>query len=180
MLWRFLTHGHWWKSHPFSLSALPERDSLRITVKALGDFTTDVARIPVGTRVVAEGPFGVFTAASTRREKLLLIGGGIGITPIRTLLEELRGDVVVLYRVLTEADAIFRDELPGDVRIVAGDHATDAGRGLLSSEHLLELVLDIREREVFVCGPPGMADATVRTLRSLVPSRHVHVERFAF
>jgi predicted ferric reductase len=181
MLWRFLAPDHWWKSHPFSLSAVPERDSLRITVKALGDFTSRVAEIAPGTRVVAEGPFGVFTAASRRREKLLLIAGGIGITPIRALLEELRGaDVVVLYRVISEDEAIFRDELPDSVRIVAGDHATAEGRNLLSPGHLLELVPDVADREVYLCGPPAMVEATLRSVRSHVSSRHVHVERFAF
>jgi predicted ferric reductase len=63
-LWRFLARGEWWRSHPFSLSRAPEPDALRITVKALGDFTSRIGRIPIGTRVVAEGPFGVFTAAT--------------------------------------------------------------------------------------------------------------------
>jgi predicted ferric reductase len=178
-LWRFLTPGHWWRSHPFSLSARPDGDSLRITVKALGDFTSAIGRIPVGTRVVAEGPFGAFTQAARRRDKVLLIGGGIGITPIRALLDELRGDVVVLYRVLSEDEAIFRDELPNAV-VVAGDHATAEGSRLLSPEHLRELVPDIADRDVYVCGPPAMADATVRSVRAHVPSRHIHVERFAF
>jgi predicted ferric reductase len=179
-LWRFLAAGHWWRSHPFSLSAAPEGDDLRITVKALGDFTSGIGRIPVGTRVVAEGPFGVFTRAAARRDKVLLIGGGIGITPIRALLEELSGDVVVLYRVFSEDEAIFRDELPASVRLVAGDHATPAGARLLSPEHLRELVPDIADRDVYVCGPPSMTAATVRSVRAHVPARHIHVERFAF
>ena len=92
-LWRFLTRGRWWASHPFSLSAAPDGRSLRITVKDLGDFTHRISTIPLGTRVVAEGPFGVFTDAVRRRPKVALIGGGIGITPIRSLLEEMDGDL---------------------------------------------------------------------------------------
>src|SRR5437870_1306826 len=95
-LWRFLSPGRWWTAHPFSLSAAPDGRSLRITVKALGDHTARLASIRPGTRVLAEGPFGVFTAAAGRREKSLLIAGGIGITPIRALLAELRGDSAVL------------------------------------------------------------------------------------
>ena len=101
-LWRFLTRGRWWASHPFSLSAAPDGRSLRITIKDLGDFTGRAGAIPVGTRVLAEGPFGVFTDAVRRRRKVALIGGGIGITPIRSLLEEMDGDLVVVYRVLRE------------------------------------------------------------------------------
>ena len=150
---------------PFSLSAAPERDALRITVKALGDFTARIGRIPVGTRVIAEGPFGVFTAARQSREKLLLIGGGIGITPIRAMLDDLHGDVVVLYRVLSEDDAILLGELPAETIVVAGDHASPEGRALLAPAHLRELVPDVAEREVFVCGPPAMAEAAARNAR---------------
>ena len=61
-------------------------------------------RLVPGTRVVAEGPFGVFTEASRTQEKVLLVAGGIGITPIRALIEEMEGDIVVLYRVVSEED----------------------------------------------------------------------------
>ena len=110
-LWRFLARDSWWASHPFSLSAAPTNDSLRITVKALGDFSGKIRRVRPGTRVVAEGPFGTFTELVRRREKVVLIAGGIGITPIRALLEEMTGDVIVLYRVMRDDDIIFRDEL---------------------------------------------------------------------
>jgi ferredoxin-NADP reductase len=181
-LWRFLSRGRWWASHPFSVSEAPDGRSLRITVKDLGDFSARLASIRSGTRVVAEGPFGVFTDAVRRRDKVLLIGGGIGITPIRALLEEMRGDVVAIYRALHEHDVILRDELDavGRVQIVAGDHATAEGARLLSPEHLVELVPDVADREVYVCGPRAMTDAIVRNVRAAgVPSRFVHAERFA-
>jgi predicted ferric reductase len=186
-LWRFLTRGRWLMAHPFSLSAAPKGDSLRITVKALGDHTSRMKDLRPGTRVVAEGPFGVFTKHERRREKVVLIAGGIGITPVRALLEELDGDVVVLYRVVSEQDLVFLDELQTLVRergsrleLVVGDHATDEGGRLLSPEHLRQLVPDIEERDVFVCGPPAMTAVIEKHLRDAgVPSRHVNVERFA-
>jgi predicted ferric reductase len=97
-LWRFLTRDRWWAAHPFSLSATPDGRSLRITVKALGDFSGRLGSLQPGTRVAAEGPFGVFTAGVLRRERTLLIAGGIGITPIRALLEEVH--VAVEYEAL--------------------------------------------------------------------------------
>ena len=66
------------------------------------------------------------------------------------------------------------------LHVVAGDHRTAEGRRLLTPEHLLSLVPDLAEREVYVCGPPAMADATRRSVREArVPSRYVHTERFA-
>jgi predicted ferric reductase len=186
-LWRFLARDSWWASHPFSLSATPTNDSMRITVKALGDFSGKIRRVRPGTRVVAEGPFGTFTELVRRREKVVLIAGGIGITPIRALLEQMTGDVTVLYRVVRDDDIIFRDELEElasgrniDLRFVVGDHETDEGRDLLSPQHLQEIVPDIAEREVYVCGPPAMTNAIRANVRHAnVPARFIHAERFA-
>jgi predicted ferric reductase len=186
-LWRFLTRDRWWTAHPFSLSRAPDGRSLRITVKALGDHSEKLASVPVGTRVLAEGPFGVFTEAARRRERILLLAGGIGITPIRALMEQVRGDAVVLYRVVRDDEVIFRDELEEiaerrgiALQVVAGDHLTEEGARLLDADHLRELVPDLGERDVYVCGPPGMTDAMLSRLRAAgVPRRHIHAERFA-
>jgi predicted ferric reductase len=186
-LWRFLDRRRWWASHPFSLSRAPDGRSLRITVKDIGDFSRRLGDVAPGTRVCAEGPFGVFTDAARRREKVALIAGGIGITPVRALLEQMRGDVVVLYRAVRNDDFVFRDELTAlaarrgaNVVFLAGDHATDEGSRLLSPEHLRELVPDLAERDVYVCGPPAMATAIERNVRHAdVPARNLHVERFA-
>ena len=186
-LWRFCAPGLWSTAHPYSLSAAPDGSSLRITVKALGDHSSRLRGVRPGTRVLAEGPFGVFTERSRRREKVVLIAGGIGVTPVRALLEEMAGDIVVLYRVISDGDAILRAELEqlartrgARVHVIAGDHATPAGRRLLSAAHLRELVPDIAQRDAYVCGPPAMTDAVRRQIRRAgVPSRHVHLERFA-
>jgi predicted ferric reductase len=185
-LWRFLDGERWRTAHPFSLSAAPDGRSLRITVKALGDHTARFADLRPGTRVFAEGPFGVFTDSVRRREKAVLIAGGIGITPVRALLETMHGDVVVLYRAIAETDVIFREELDGiakargtTVQYVIGDHRGD-GADLLSPAHLKELVPDIEERDVFLCGPPAMTEVLERNVRrTRVPRRHIHTERFA-
>ncbi len=186
-VWRFLDRRRWWSAHPFSLSAAPDGQSLRITVKALGDHTSNLGSLAVGTRVVAEGPFGIFTESSRRLDKALLIAGGIGITPIRALLETMRGDLVVLYRVVEATDAIFRDELErlaaragATLHLIVGDHTTAEGRRLLAPDHLRQLVPDLAEREVFLCGPPPMTRAIGRAIRAAdVPSKHIHSERFA-
>jgi predicted ferric reductase len=186
-LWRFLGRGRWWAAHPFSLSALPDDDSLRITVKALGDFSRRLADIEPGTRVLAEGPFGVFTADARRRGDALLIAGGIGITPIRALMEDMPRGTIVIYRVVRAEDAVLSGELEAIARergitihYVVGDHRTAEGRGHLSPAHLRELVPDIANRDVYVCGPPGLTDALETNVRAAgVPKRFIHAERFA-
>jgi predicted ferric reductase len=179
-VWRFLTRGRWWEAHPFSLSAAPDGRRLRITVKGVGDHTARLTAIPPGTRVIAEGPFGSFTAAARRRERVALIASGVGITPVRALLEELRGDVAVVYRAQRAEDLVLRAELDELARERGVELHYVVGEPL-SPEHLLRLVPDIAGRDVYVCGSPAMTDAIRATLaRSGVPRRQVVTERFAF
>ena len=176
-MWRFLTRRHWWEAHPFSLSAAPDGRRLRITVKGLGDYTTSLRDVPPGTRVIAEGPFGGFRPAG---RGVALIAGGVGITPVRALLEDLPGDVAVVYRAARDEEVILRAELDELARARGAELHYVLGVEPLSPEQLLELVPDIAERDVFVCGPPAMTDATRESLgRSGVPRRQVFVERFA-
>lgn len=191
--WRFLARGHWWQSHPYSLSAVPGGHGMRITVKDLGDSSASLARLRPGTRVFFEGPYGAFTARRrerTRDRRVLLVAGGAGITPIRALYESLPGrgsDVVLLYRASTGEDLVLYRELEA----IAADrgfglHPLIGPRGRtgadpLRAEALRRTVPDVAEREVFLCGPAGMTATAARELhRAGVPRRRIHVESFAF
>src|SRR3954447_24844817 len=188
-LWRFLGHNRWWQVNPFSLSAAPDGRSLRLTAKGIGETSAGLRRLPLGTRVFAEGPYGGFTAGQRVTDKTLLIAGGIGVTPIRALLEDntLTGDIVVLYRVHEPAQAVLLGEMQNlasvrgaTLHLLTG--RTGAGtppNNPFSPENLIALVPDIAERDVFVCGPSGMTDAVLRALRALkVPARQRHAETF--
>jgi predicted ferric reductase len=198
LLWRFVTPGHVWTAHPYSLSAVPTRNRLRLTVKDAGDHRGAVAHLRRGVPVLAEGPFGHFTAAAARQRGVLLIAGGSGIGPIRALAEDLsdprlprgrrrRGtDVLVLYRASREADLALAGELEAlaaDGRIVVRylvGRRRDLGVDPLGSDTLDRLVPDARHRDVFVCGPAGMNAAVRDTLLDLgVPRRRIHVEEFS-
>ncbi len=164
-LWRFLTPRLMWESHPFSLSSAPDGQSLRITVKNLGDFTGRIGEIKTGTRVIGVGPFGLFTEEMRQCERAALIAGGVGITPIRSLVEEMSGDVDLVYRVNREEEVVFREELDDlerrrgvRVHYVIGRHDAPGAEYLLSPEHIKELIPDIANRDVYICGPPAMAD----------------------
>ncbi|GAA4717676.1 ferredoxin reductase family protein [Phytohabitans rumicis] len=188
MIWRFLGHNNWWQANPFSLSAAPNGRSLRLTAKAVGKTSAGLRNIPVGTRVFAEGPYGAFTELHRTLDASLLIAGGVGITPIRALLEEAAGDVVVLYRVHTMDDAVLLPELhalaqPRGARVHVLTGRTGAGsppNTPFAPGNLLALVPDIAQREVYVCGPTPMTDAVIGSLRALnVPTDQIHAERFS-
>jgi predicted ferric reductase len=186
--WRFLDRERWRQAHPFSLSAAPDGKSFRITIKDLGDFSHTLSGVKPGTFVLAEGPFGAFTAEARARDRVALIAGGVGITPIRSLLEELQGDMVLVYRVEKAADLLFRDELEAlarergiTIRYVLGDHRAPSNAHLLSREHLRSLVPDIAGRDVYLCGPAGMIRSVERALHRLgVPKALIHIDEFAF
>jgi predicted ferric reductase len=182
-LWRFLTKDRWWQANPFSLSAAPDGRTLRLTAKAAGDGSAALRHLKAGTRVFAEGPYGAFTTLHRRKTESLLIAGGVGVTPIRALLEDLEGHAVVIYRVATDRDAVLYDELRdlavakgAELHLVTGPPVPDK----LAARELIQLVPDIADRDVFLCGPPPMMNAVLRSLGDLgVPKPQVHFERFS-
>ena len=182
-LWRFMTRDRWWQANPFSLSAAPDGHTLRLTAKAAGVGSAALRHVKVGTRVFAEGPYGAFTALHRTRPEAVLIAGGVGVTPIRALLEELEGHAVVIYRVATDRDAVLYDELRdlalakgAELHLVTGPPVPD----LLAPDELARLVPDIADRDVFLCGPPPMMNAVLGGLRELdVPKPQIHFERFS-
>ena len=109
--WRFLARGVWTQAHPFSLSAAANGRWLRLTVKTVGRHTEALRGLHPGVRVWAQGPMGSFTAVRRTRGRALLIAGGIGIGPIRALLEELPLGASVIYRASTADDVVLREEL---------------------------------------------------------------------
>src|SRR3954469_5225237 len=188
--WRFLTRGLWWASSPYSLSAPVISDRMRITVKALGDHSQALSRLRPGTRVFAEGPYGAMTAAVRRNRKVLLVAGGVGITPLRALFQTLpaaRGDLTLVYRVSSDADVVFRPELEqlanrrgANLHIVVGTRR-QLGRDPLSATSLTAILPDLARHDVYLCGPTGMTDSVKKSLRVAgVPGRRIHHESFEF
>jgi len=184
--WRFLRRGMWWQAHPYSISALPQAPYLRVTVKTLGDFSKSVAELPVGTRVAIEGPYGAVTTDARLGDKVLLVAAGVGVTPMRALLEDLPDgvDVVVVLRAPTNEDLIFHNEMAplvaardGRLHVLVGSRH----RVRLDSRLLGQLVPDIDGRDVYVCGPEGFTNRVVHASRRLgVSTDRVHKESFAF
>lgn len=185
--WRFLTKGLRWSANPYSLSAAPRPTLMRITVKAVGKHSTALSRLEPGTRVWAEGPYGAMTAGRRSRNKVLLIAGGAGITPLRALFETLPGgpgDLTLLYRASNKQDLALWSELQQiaerrDAQLMYAVNGPDGARPEITAERLAEVLPDIDEHDVYLCGPPGLAEESYQALREAgVPSRRIHHESF--
>ncbi|PVZ56962.1 ferredoxin reductase family protein [Arthrobacter sp. H-02-3] len=197
-IWRFLAPGMWWHPHPFSLSAEPLQlgpsGSLRITVRNLGKGSSQLARLKRGTKVAIEGPYGLFSTAARSRNHVVMIGAGIGITPIRALLESTPfnpGDATVILRGRSEKELYLGKEImdlcqrrgatlyhltgrrPAGVETWLPADATRSGYRLGS------YAPNIAEADVYVCGPAAWAQNVLKDARAAgVREEQLHYERF--
>ncbi len=186
--WRFAQKGHFMVQHPYSLSAAPTDKYLRITVKDLGDHSRDLINLRPGTRVFMEGPYGAFTKNRATRKHVLLVGGGVGITPIRAIAEEF-GDTVnmdLIYRVSDESELVLKDEL---------DYLADRSGGALKVHYMIgsrhqfpinvktlqRIVPALADSDIYVCGPTGLVESVVKAASEAgVPKNRIHHEEFEF
>lgn len=178
-----------WASHPFSFSADHSNKFIRFTIKAVGDFTSKVGQIKPGTRVIIDGPLGLFTEEKSKRDKFLFIAGGIGITPLRALAEKLsqKGkDVVLLYSNRKKNEIALINELSSlPIRtyyFITDEPAVETNfqEGRISREVIKELVPDLKERDVYICGPEPMMDAMIVYCKELeVNTNQIHYEKFS-
>ena len=192
-VWRFRDGQGWFAGHPYSLSAAPG-DELRLTVKDLGDASGRLAALPVGTQVLVEGPYGRLTAEHRVTDRAVLVGCGIGITPLRALLEDLDGvPTTLLYRARSAEDLVLREEIEAIAaergvavhyllgRRLAGSWLPAAAKGHRDADVLRRLAPDLVTSDVYVCGPQGWTDAVVRAARAAgLPSDQLHLERFSW
>ncbi len=194
---RVLTAKQWWRAHPFSISAAPNSRFVRFTVGNRGDDTALLQKLKPGTRVILEGPYGVFTEARRTREKVTLICAGIGAPPIRALAESMAarpGDINVVYRLRDKDDASLVDELTA-LSEQRGFKLTllEGGRGEANSwmpahpenipDHarISQIAPWISESDVFICGPAAWTRTVKRSLkRAGTPDHQIHAEEFAW
>lgn len=194
LTWRFLGRRGWTRANPYSLSAAPDGRRLRITVQDVGDGSGSLASLRPGTTVLAEGPHGRLAPRARTRARVVLIGAGVGMAPIRSLAEGLpydAGDAVVLHRytdhrlfggeldALAEARDLQVVPLPGRRRHAGSWLGDGVPAGVSDLAALQFWVPDVAERDVFLCGPPAWTDL-VRDdlLRAGLPPERLHLETF--
>jgi predicted ferric reductase len=200
-IWRFLAPGLWWHPHPFSLSAEPVtvgRDGqglLRITVRNLGRGTAQLSALRPGTKVAVEGPYGLFSSAARSKDHVVMLGAGIGITPLRALLETTPfapGKAAVLLRGHSDRELYLGEEILELCRTRGATlfHLTgprDPGSPeswLPADEHragysLADYAPGIADADIYVCGPTRWAENVLSAARSAgVREDQLHYERF--
>ena len=196
--WRFLAPGLWWHQHPFSVSAAPHGDTVRLTMRILGSGTERIAhRLRPGTRVAIEGPYGRFTEESRTSPGVVLVGIGIGVAPLRALLETttvVPGHATVVLRARTADDIAHLGEFEAwcdhrgaQLVVLTGRRGfrRDRTTSWLPQSHadvgLRGLVDDLAHCDVYVCGPEGAAEQVLAEARaSGTPADHLHHERFSW
>lgn len=191
MIFRFLDKKRFWQAHPFSLSEGGRGGHIRITPKQLGDFTNELSSLEVGTSVIIDGPYGVFTKQAATKNKVLLIAGGIGITPMRALIEAFqkeKKDVVLLYGNRMSNELVFKTELEeleknGGLKIhtvMSGEPEFPGEKGYIDEEKITRLTPDYKERDIYICGPPVMMDKLIELFKKReVPAEQIHFEKFS-
>lgn len=196
-LLRIMTKSQWWRPHPFSISAAPNSRYVRFSIGNRGDDTSKMAELKPGTRVILEGPYGVFTEDRRSREKVVLIAAGIGVPPVRALAESMAarpGDLTIIYRTRDENDAPLLAELQEIARRRGfGLHVLAGGRAHPQSwmpaaladipDHarLTQMTPWISESDVYVCGPaPWTRVVRKSLLRAGTPDAQIHSEEYAW
>jgi predicted ferric reductase len=193
-VWRFFTGSTWWHAHPISLSASPSNTEARITVRALGNGSARLAKLPIGTRVWFEGPYGIFTDAARTSPKLAIVAAGIGVTPVRALFEHSRlapGEATVLLRATSEEQSYLWDELEALAKQRGANFYTMVGprarggdtwmsqRDLERHVSLRSAFPDLANSDLYVCGPQAWTDLVVEDARANgLPEHQIHTERF--
>jgi predicted ferric reductase len=187
-----LLNRRMWYTHPFSFSAAYNGKFIRFTIKSLGDYTNKIRDVIPGTRIIIDGPLGLFVEKRAVRDKFLFIAGGIGITPLRAMIESLaaqKKDIVLMCGSRTEKDIAFKKEFEDICKLspsiivhnILGTPTPGYESGYVDKEKIVRLVPDFYTREVFLCGPPPMMKATVSNLNGLgFSADYIHFERFSF
>ncbi|MFA7201779.1 MAG: ferredoxin reductase family protein [Candidatus Paceibacterota bacterium] len=187
---RFLEKGVWYEAHPFSISVGKGVGNIRLTIKSSGDYTKKLPRhIHPGTRVFIEGPYGIFGNAVSKENKVLCLAGGIGITPIRSVIEQMKEkntDVKILASFRTHTDAVFKEEISQFISdeniafVYTHESPYEGHIQNISHTTVLNFCPDVQERSIYLCGPTAFMK-TMKTilLHQGVPQNHIHYERFS-
>lgn len=176
--------GEW---HPFSISSHPSDGELELSIKALGDYTSRMAAISIGTVAEIEGAYGRFGYTSARAKQQIWIAGGIGITPFLSMLRSIPDDthVDLYYSVKTSSEIINWDRFyhtamsrPHNLRVIP--YIGDKQPGYLDATYIEKMSGGVAGKDIYICGPPAMMQSLRRQFKAKgVPGTSIISEEFA-
>ena len=187
MFVRFIQKGFPNEDHPFSITASPQEGQLRISAKAVGDFTQTLKTLKPGATALIQGPFGGFVYSAATHKKQIWIAGGIGITPFIGMARALRDaqateySIDLFFSVQREQDWVFKSEFEQIMQQLPGFrvHFWLPSRDGFISMTAIQNMVSLAEKSVFICGPAGMMDALIDQAKKLgISSHNIHSELF--
>lgn len=173
------------ETHAFSISSMPHPKELTITVKSLGDFTELLKKLSAGTTAWIEGPYGYFQYERYSSQQVW-VAGGIGITPFLSMARSLKSPDYAIdcyYCLREESEAVYLE----DFAKISGLYPNfklypvySSTQGRLTAQTIAKSSGDLRDADIFLCGPPPMMISLKRQFRAMgIPRERIHSEEFA-
>jgi NAD(P)H-flavin reductase len=199
-----MTPDGWSAPHPFSIAGAPEDSTLHLTIKKTGQFTSAIPDLKPGTEVRCMGPLGLFCQDIDAKPAIIMMAGGVGITPFLSVLRHFRNikarNIVILFWVnRTMEDVFATDEIQGmtsdlNLRVIYCLSRADDVEGYYRQEYpgvfyekgrlsgeILKRHGATKEASFYLCGPPPMmASALVEAGSLNVDQGLVEKETFAW
>lgn len=178
------------EAHPFSVASAPHEPNgqLRLYMKALGDFTSQLKRLKPGTIAEIEGAFGRFLPARFDDSPQIWVAGGIGITPFLSIarsFDSKKPKVDMFYTAQTKAELVDQEALADFLpkhypQFRYHTFVNEEQKGFLSAQYIAEKAGGLDGKEIFICGPPPMMRSLRQQLNEMkIPNSKIHTEEFS-
>jgi len=176
------------EAHPFSIASAPGEKTLRLYMKALGDYTTSLKHLQVGTIAEIEGAFGKFSYTHYGDVPQVWVGGGIGVTPFLSMARSLKADspqIDMFYSVVKKEELVDQQALDTFLpnhysQFKYHTYISEEQKGFLTGKYIEDKIGSLQGREIFICGPPPMMKSMRAQLRKMgIPNHKIHTEEFS-